>query len=197
MHLYTYYCPRCDVFLERFATIETMHLQECDVCGAHLEKRISVPARLNTDTDFMAGAGVASDGLPDQQSRKIAYAKAKKAGVNISGKRWHPGLCRRGVTFDPEAWYGDRAEVIQKADRLGRCVEGSINHVSPIRDEHLAKAEAPYRPSASAVQPEVNREIQQEHGGRATREKRRELTEKYRDRYAGTPAPSGPVNLFE
>jgi hypothetical protein len=180
MPLYSLYCPRCEIELERFCSVETMYTQECEECGAVLEKRFSVPT-LRTDTQFMAGAGVACDGLHDPMSRRMAYAKAKAAGVNIAGKKFHPGLCRRGVPFDPQAWYGDRSEVVRKADAMGRCVEGDINHTSAVRDEDYARVEAPYRCSAQAVRDEVNAEIRQAHGGKVSRKKRREITERLRD----------------
>lgn len=158
-----------------------------------MRKVFSVPS-LRTTTNFMAGL---DDGLPDERSRKLAHQKARAAGVNISGAKFHPGLCRRGVPFDPQAWYRDEAEVKQKVERLGRCVEGSVNHRSSIRDCDLAAVDRPYRVADEVVKPEVDLEIKEVYGGKVTPQKRKELTEKYVEQHSGLAAPSGPVNLFD
>jgi len=156
--------------------------QQCQRCEGAL-RRLFTPCSLKTTTRFMSGS---SDGLPDDASRRIAYAKAREAGVSVSGKKFHPGLCRKGMAFDPQAWYGDEVEAKRKALSLGRSVEGSINATGPTFDADLAALEKPYRVARHIVKDDVNREIKQVHGGKVSKEKREELYRHFQDKHSGT-----------
>lgn len=196
MPIYPYKCPSCGQAEDRYFSLadydNLRDKQQCPRCES-IMKRIITPPALKTTTRFMAGS---SDGLSDDASRKIAYENARAAGINISGKKFHPGLCRRGVMFDPQAWYGNETEAIQKADRLGRNIEGSITHKTSARDSDLASLEEPYRVAPHIVKPYVDAEIEQEHGGKVTAKKRAEITAKHQDKHSGNKKPSGKVKLF-
>ena len=181
MPLYEFSCPECGQRDERFISLaefdEKVQSQQCVACGQRLRKVFSVPA-LVSDTGFMSGIA-SDDGFgKDERGRKMALEKAKAAGVSVAGKRFHPGLCRRGVMFDPQAWYGSRTEVKKKADALGRNVDGCVTHRTPVRDEFYKKAEAPYECSPDLVKEEVKREIKQKHNGQATPSQVRTITER-------------------
>lgn len=90
-------------------------------------KRTTLPfglANLDTDTTFMAGR---DDGLQcDEATRKQAYAKARAAGVNPTGKTYCPGLARLGVRHDPEAWINGKADVKRVCESRGHDCNGSV-----------------------------------------------------------------------
>jgi len=201
MPLYGFKCKACNREEEKLIAWTRLdavkNSQCCEECGGRMKILVSVP-NLKTDTEFMAGSHN-DDGLPGDWARGEAYGKAKAAGVNIQGKKFHPGLCRRGKSFDPEAWYGGRDEVIQKTEALGRCVEGTVNHVSPIRDKDLKAAEAPYRVAADIVAPKAQEIINNQHGGVVSAEKRTQIVEELRDKHSGVmddPGPMTPEKLF-
>jgi putative FmdB family regulatory protein len=198
MPVYEFTCPQCGVYDERYIRLADLEAQKdkqlCPNCEALMVKKFSIPI-LKTDTAFMAGSHI-DDGLPDDASRKIAYAKARAAGVNVSGKRFQPGLCPTGDMFSPKAWCGDRAEIKRKAEELGRDVDGAVTHRSSIRDEHYAKLEKPYRVAPHVVMPYVEKEIKEVHGGKVDAKTKRDIIEKHRDRHSGSPRPAGNVKLF-
>ena len=165
--------------------------QRCEQCKSLL-RRVFTPCVLRTTTQFMSGS---SDGLPDDASRRIAYAKASAAGVSVAGKKFHPGLCPKGESYSPKAWYGDAEEVKRKAVALGRSVEGAINVTGPTFDSDLAALERPYRVSRRVVADDVNMEIMAAHGGKVSRAKREELFRKYQDKHSGNQKRPGKVAL--
>jgi hypothetical protein len=152
-----------------------------------------VPLALKTTTSLMTGE---DDGFgADDASRKIARARAAAAGVNIAGKKYHPGLCPKKDAFSPFAWYGDEMEVKRKAEALGRNVHGSIEHHTPVRDADLAANERPYRVARRLVKPEVDAENRNNFGGKATKKQIAALYQKYQDKHSGNPMPAGDVKL--
>lgn len=195
MPIYQFTCDHCGLGDERLISLADfdvlVSVQRCESCGQLLRKVVT-PCALRTTTRFMSGSG---DGLPDDTSRRIAYAKARAAGVNISGKKFHPGLCPKGEPFSPKAWYGDESEVRRKAAALGRGLEGAINAAAPIFDHDLAANEKPYRIATHLVREDVDREIAECHGGKVTPEKRREITERHRDKHSGNQPRKGKVSL--
>jgi hypothetical protein len=196
MPVYRFACDSCGREIDRYIQLanydQQAPQQRCGPCEASL-RRVFLPPALKTTTRFMSGS---NDGFGnDNFSRQIALARACIAGINVSGKKFHPGLCPKGDAFSPYAWYGDEVEAKQKALALGRSVEGSINATAPIRDEDLAAMERPYRVAPHVVADDVQHEIDTQHGGKATAKKRRELTQKYQDKHSGNPVPIGPVTL--
>jgi len=172
MPLYEFECPKCGAKDERvisLANFDTMKdTQKCD-CGAKMKKLISTPMVIGTDTQLFLSKS--DDGFGnDNAGRQAAKKKAAAAGVPTAGKTFVPGLCRRKVPYDPSAWVSDKAEVVAKAEKLGRCVEGSISHHTPVRDKDYARIEAPYRVSKETIMPEVQLDNRRKYGGKATKQ---------------------------
>lgn len=188
-----YKCQSCSHQWEEFEDRDAPSTQVCPVCSGKASRMFGCPHIQGTDTILMSGS---DDGFGnDNASRQMAIAKARTAGVSVAGMKYCPGLCRKGVRFDPEAWYKDAADVKRKAQSLGRCVEGSITVESPIRDSDLATQEKPYRVARHVVKEDVDREIDQQHGGKVSKEKREELYVKYQDKHSGSKAKPGKVDL--
>lgn len=185
MPIYEFKCEKCNAYDERLMPLSHRNdRQFCAICKSEIRRLISVPTILGTDTQLFLSRS--DDGFGnDHESRKIAKAKADAAGVVTSGKTFVPGLCRRGVPFDPMAWVSDKSEVVKKAEKLGRNVVGSIQHKTPIRDEHIANLEKPYRVSRDAVKEEVAEAIEQRHGGTATAAQTDSLFEEMVDKHSG------------
>lgn len=96
---------------------------------------------LKTGTTFLAGRDDGFGG--DNRGRKVAYAKARAAGVNPTGKVFMKQLTRSGVPFDPQAWVSDETDVRRRCRQLGVGCEGSINvktpqYIEPQKKPHLA-----------------------------------------------------------
>jgi hypothetical protein len=188
-----YKCGHCCHQWEVFEDRDAPRDQPCPKCGGVATRVFGCPHIQGTDTLLLQGT---DDGFgPDNASRQMALAKAQAAGISVSGMKFHPGLCRRGVRFDPQAWYRDGADVKRKARQLGRCVEGAVNVTSPIFESDLAAQEKPYRVARHVVKEDVDREVAQCHGGKMTKAKREELYHKYVDKHSGSPAPKGKVKL--
>ena len=170
--------------------------QTCKSCGEPTQRQISMdftfigrqkPGGLlrprvrgfeSGPTGFLKN-GSENDGCSDPMQRMRLRANAQAAGVNIAGGVFVPGLCRRGVQEDPEAVVHSLGEAVQKTEQLGRCMEGAVEYRSSVRDSDLAKIEAPYRCNADMVKQEVQQEVKEVHGGRVTRRKLRDITEKH------------------
>jgi hypothetical protein len=172
----------------------TKDSQFCRLCEGRLTKRMSVPS-LRTSTTFMSGQHEDDGFGTDDRSRKLARAKAEAMGVNISGKKYHPGLCRKGVPLDPQAWYGDESEVRKKAAAKGCNVHGSIEMETSVPDYLLKKAAQPYQCSRATVQPDVDREVKEVHGGKATKKQRDNLYRKFQAKHSGSRAVVGTPTL--
>lgn len=198
MPVYEFDCLTCNRRTERFIRLAELDAlrdaQRCEVCESPLKKVFSL-ATLRTDTQFLAGSHNDDGFGRDDWSRRQARAKAALAGVNIAGKKFHPGLCRPGELFDPYAWYDSKAEVVRKAEAQGKCVHGAIEHESPIRDADLKANEEPYRVSPDCVQTEVDQEIKQVHGGTVTPKQRREIVEKFVDIHSGRPGKGSKAGI--
>jgi hypothetical protein len=169
---YEFVCPKCDLYDDRYislADFDKLRDKQFCACGAKMDKQISVPMVIGTDTQMFLSK--TDDGFGgDDMSRKIAKQKAAAAGVSTVGKTFVPGLCRHKVPYDPGAWVNDKAEVVKKAEKLGRNVEGGIKHFTPVRDADYAKVEAPYRVSPKVVAPEVAATVKQRFGPKATKQ---------------------------
>lgn len=139
---------------------------------------------LQTDTTFMAGR---DDGCVDDFKRRVAYSAARKAGVNPTGKTFHPGLCAQGKPNDPEAWISHdnaRADIKRRCEALNYAAEGDINVKQ--RQPETDPNEGPYRVSDKIVQREVNEIVAKEHGGEALPPKKMaDLVEATSERMSG------------
>lgn len=149
-------------------------------------KRTTLPfglCNLNTDTTFMANR---DDGLQcDKATRKRAYAKARAAGVNPTGKTYCPGLARLGVRHDPQAWINGKADVKRVCKSRGSSCTGSVNVKASATDVEPE----PYRVADDLVERQVNETIEQ-NDLRPTPKQRTELTEAAHEKLmpvGGTP----------
>ena len=197
-------CPSDGITEERFILLNDFEAEKdrqfCQYCNRpmRLYLQSNLPAT-RTDKQFMASAGVSDDGFGnDERSRRIARARAEAAGVNVNGMRFHPGLCRKGVPYDPiNGWYSSRADVIRKAEAKGCNVFGCIEHTTPIRDKDLAALERPYRPAASVVARDAERIVAEKYGPNATKAQVENTVEELRDRHAGNAEVKGKVSLAD
>lgn len=138
----------------------------------------AVPAVLNTDSQFMRGS---DDGFgTDDRSRKLAYAKARAAGVNPTGKRFMPNMVPLGdEPFSPKGWVSDRHDVLQRCTEEGWDCDGAVK----VRARSHDTAPQPYRIADDIVESHVEQEI----GGNAVSPKERtELSHKVRERLMPT-----------
>lgn len=186
MPTYSYACASCGHREERLQSHAEMKRTRlaCAECGQRMERVFGVPAII-TDTTFTR---TMDDGFGnDQIRRRMAYAAARRAGVNPNGKIYCPGLCRRGRPFDPGAWVSAshaRAEIRRRCEQLNYACEGDIT-VKQRPSERPAPDEAPYRVADEIVQKEVAEIVQREHGGKLTPKKRQKLVEETSERLSG------------
>ncbi len=146
-----------------------------------IPKRTTLPwglCHLQTDSTFLRGS---EDGFgTDARGRKLAYAKAKAAGVNISGMRWCGGLATE--MYDPKAWVSTRADVKRVAQANGLGIEGTVNVKAP-EVEHIEK---PYEVANNLVEREVDRIVREDAQGDVSVRERRDLKEKTKVRLKGS-----------
>lgn len=148
-------CPNCLVRTDRLLDdVEDKRPQSCQ-CGASMTKLFSVPAAIRMDTRFMAGSDLDDGFGNDQRSRKIAYAKARAAGVNPAGKKYCPSLCRKGKPFDPQAWVADTTDVKRICQKNGWGCDGAVK----VPMQHIDEPEQPYRVADDLVQKHADAEI--------------------------------------
>lgn len=133
---------------------------------------------LQTDATFLRGS---EDGFgTDKRGRKIARAKARAAGVSVSGKRFCPQLA--STMYDPKAWIGSRDDVKRVALAKGVGVEGTVNVKAP----EVEDVEKPYEVADNLVEREVERIVKDEARGDVSVRERRDLKEKTKVRLKGS-----------
>lgn len=146
-----------------------------------IPKRTTLPfglCYLQTDTTFLRGS---EDGYgTDQRGRKTAHAKARAAGVNISGMRYCPGLATE--MHDPKAWVGSRSDVKRIAEARGLGIEGTVTVRAP-EVEHIEK---PYEVANNLVEREVDRIVREEAQGDVSVKERCDLKEQTKVRLKGS-----------
>lgn len=203
MPLHDYTCKKCKETDERYVRFADMNQDQRCECGGVMErqfnfapyfagrqkpKSMSRPTIRGMDSGpggLLTGNVMRGCGSNAQLSR--LKKNLAKEGRSLGGDFFVPGLCRKGVQEDPHAVCSDWSEAAQKAEALGRCLETAdgLLYESTVRDEHLAKTEGPYRCSEKVVQPDVNREVKEKHGGKVSSSKRKEITEKFVDLHSG------------
>lgn len=189
MAIHEFSCVKCGKHDDRYIRLadydKEIGKQKCD-CGAHMNK-VFTPVRLAglDKGQFLAGR-VENDGCSDNAMRARLKRNRRKAGVPETGGFFVGGLCRKGISEDPYAVCYSKAEVLEKARKLGRCVEGpGMDMESPISEEHLAKAEAPYRANPKQLIPDIIDKVNREYGGKIERKKFNQLLEAAVDRASG------------
>ena len=82
--------------------------------------------KLETDTTFTRGYATHPFGKRglNEWTAKRYLAKAKKAGVSITGKRYLSSLAR--YPGDPEAWVSDRSDIKGLCKRRGWGCDGKV-----------------------------------------------------------------------
>jgi hypothetical protein len=185
--IYEFICTneKCRKREERYVRLanydQEVHKQKCD-CGNRMEKVFVPFAGTLTGLDsgpqgFMRGRE-SNDGCCDDFTRRRVE---RNLGHKLNGAMFVPGLCRQGVQFDPMAVCSSRQEVIDKARALGVAVRGPGINVEP--REKPPEDEGDYTPSPEALKATIIREVQQNHGGKVTRKKLREITSELQERH--------------
>lgn len=138
---------------------------------------VGVPMPLNTNDQFWRG--LTDDGFgKDEQSRRFARAKAKRAGVDTTGKVFRPELCPLKEPFSPKAWVSDREEVKAKCKAYGWGLKGQGLYNPP---PEIQYEEKPYRIADDIVERETQDVIEAEGFDDLTPRERTDLKEKVHD----------------
>ena len=81
---------------------------------------LGCPPQPSSDTQFFAGMG---DGFGrDEAGRQNALAEAKRAGVDVAGATYLPGLA--DFPGDPRAWVRTKGEIRQQCEAKGLHADG-------------------------------------------------------------------------
>jgi len=120
----------------------------------------------------------------DEFARRNARAAARKAGVSTTGKRFFPGLCRKGMPHDPGAWQPTTRDAVrERAAKIGAKLEGSVNYTPPDWNDHGSDAK-PYQVADSVVHTEMDC-LLKDHKGKISPKERKQLMETTRTRLSG------------
>ncbi len=181
MPAYDYRCPVCHYMQTELHEPEERKRVYCPRCEERLQWVFPVPQIL---TDSFKGL---EDGFGnDWRSRKRAHAIARRAGVNPTGKRFIPSMCRKGVPFDPMAWVDSKGDVRRRCLREGwglNADDGGIGSVQPREQDTTA---TPYEVAPDIVERETEKIAATEYNGDVTPKEKRDLKEKMRQRLRGT-----------
>lgn len=145
-----------------------------------LRSRFPTPY-LQTDTSLQLGDGFATDYV-----RRMAYARAKAAGISTAGKIYMPSLADTRGHADPDAWipHSDfRSRVADVCRERGHSCNGTVNVASP--EPESDPLYEPYRPAPDIIEPEVEQINETEHEGRMTEQQKQNLREELTERYSG------------
>lgn len=93
-----------------------------DMCRSRI-----APGGNGTDRTFMNSNDVLHHGLGDhpQWLQEMIVKRARKAGINITGKVFKGGL---GRAENPDAWVGGTSDVLEVCRRRNLTCEGIVNH---------------------------------------------------------------------
>jgi len=177
MPTYTYKCDDCGYETERIHAARTRASIECSACEKLLTWQFPCP-NIKTDTTFLANRG---DGFGnDSNSRKLAHAKARAAGVNPTGKVYCPSLCPKGERLSPKAWVNDTADI----KRICKDNNWSSETLG-VKAVDKATEPAPYRVADDIVRDEVAKTVLERQGDISAREQKT-LVAETRERLTGT-----------
>ncbi len=177
MPTYAYVCDECGHRIERLHKPAERLRETCTQCGhAPMTWQFPTP-NLHTETTWLANR---DDGFgEDERSRKIAYAKARKAGVNPTGKVYCPSLCPLGESFSPEAWVDSKHQARQKCKQNNWYSEDLGVTPAPLDNDPK-----PYQVADDVVQNEVVRVVEARKGDLSARE-RKTIVDDTRERLSG------------
>lgn len=179
MPLYEYRCDKCGAIEERMHAAKVRAWLTCPACGHEpMTWQFPAPALL-TNTEFMANR---DDGFGSRnRERKRAYARARAAGVNPTGKTYMPGLA--DSLYDPKAWINDNSDVARLCRQQGRACEGCGIHVkAPQRID--PPEPKPYRVADDIVERETSKAAVE--FGKLSVKERRQLKKETRERITPT-----------
>ena len=187
MPIYTFQCNACQQADDRFLKLAAVRTR---ARAAEMPVRREMRRVVNVPTCWPASTAgpTASCATRIEQrrlrGRVLPPPRREKLGGKLGGGMFVPGLCRQGKAFDPYAVCHSRQEVIDKARKLGVGVRGPGINVEPRLSEKdiREREEEDGVPSAEAVKHSVATEIMQNHGGKVTRKKYREIVEATRDK---------------
>ena len=136
---------------------------------------------LQTDTSLHLGDGFESDYV-----RRMAYARARAAGINTSGRIYMPSLADGRGHACPYAWvpHSDfRSRVADICRQRGHACEGTVNVKAP--EPESDPLDEPYRPAPDIIEPEVDAINETEHGGQMTEKQKQDKRDELSEKYAG------------
>ena len=187
MPTYIYVCEDCSAKLEKLQShaqmLRDQHRLRCQWCEGRLKRHFGVPA-VRTESTFTQG--IQDVFGPNDRWRRQAMAKARAAGISTAGKRFYPQLCRRGVLNDPQAWISDdnaRGDITRRCEAMNMGAEGDINVKQ--REPERDPTEGPYRVADHIAQERADEVIEQEHGGKVSKQKRAQMVGDMADRLSG------------
>lgn len=138
---------------------------------------------LQTDTSLHLGDGFGNNPL----ARKMAYKRARAAGIDPNGKTYCANLADERGHQDPGAWvphHDFRGHVKKVCQNRGYGCDGSVSVKSPAVEDTMM--DRPYRVADDLVEQEVDTVVGKEHEGHVTPKKRADLKEQIAEQLAGT-----------
>jgi len=156
MTAYIYKCYKCNrgPRVEQRDDEPELNLN-CRSCGRKLF-RCNIAPGICTDSTFMAGSHVDDGFGSNEWGRKRARAKAKAAGVDVTGARYCPQLCPTGESLSPKAWVRGKADVVRRCQELGVGCEGAVNVSAPPSETPDA---GPYQVNDTIVNRRVEKKL--------------------------------------
>lgn len=157
MPTYRYRCDQCDAVEEHLHRSNKRFYIKCPGCGhAPMTWQFPTP-NVQTGSTWLANR---DDGFgTDDFRRKRAYAKARAAGVNPSGKVYCPSLCPLGEPLSPKAWISDKAD----AKAICQANNWSSDDLG-VKSRPVEKDPEPYHVAPDLVQDEVERIVESREG---------------------------------
>ncbi len=153
---------------------------------AKLRTKLALSTAVHTNTTWVANRTDEFDG--DARVRRYATAKAQRAGVSTTGKRWCGHLCRPGVAFDPQAWLPE-SDLKDESKRKCRELNYSCEefNITPTEIDRPDPNDSDYQVSEQIVQRDVKEAVGDLHekGVRVTPQQKADLTEKIRKDASG------------
>lgn len=136
MPVYAYACVKHGQFEKLLPMKDAGLQQQCPTCRS-LCPREYLPVTVVSDATLFTGDRLGQvDGAVDGSLIGDHYrALARKAGIVTHGRQYMSGLAR--YPGDPEAWVGDRADVVRVAKKNNFSVEGMVS----VKNEREAPAE--------------------------------------------------------